>query len=357
VLRGGRLRPAPTGPLSLLRSDLLSLGDKVELLRFLVTLPRVEPGTLAGVSVRDWLEGCTRGPAVRRLLAAQARTLVYSTALDLVSAEVLADRLRQALTHPVHYVDGGWQTLADGLRRAAEAAGARIVAGAPVEAVLLGAGRAGGVRLRDGTVVAAGAVVVATSPREAARLVDGDPGERRAGSARPVLRRAVADLLPARLACLDVALCRLPTAVAPVVQDLDRPLFLTTQSGYSRVAPEGGALVYTMKPLDPRREDAGAPGEDERELEGLLDAALPGWRALVVARVFLPRIAAAGALPTAAGGGFAGRPGVAIPDLAGVYLAGDWVGPEGFLADASLASARAAARLALGQQAVDSAAA
>jgi hypothetical protein len=65
------------------------------------------------------------------------------------------------------------------------------------------------------------------------------------------------------------------------------------------------------------------------------------------ARVFLPRIEAVGALPTAASGGFAGRPGVEVPHLAGLYLAGDWVGPEGFLADASLASAREAARLAL----------
>ena len=31
----------------------------------------------------------------------------------------------------------------------------------------------------------------------------------------------------------------------------------------------------------------------------------------------------------------------------GLYLAGDWVGPEGFLVDASVASARRAAELAL----------
>jgi pyruvate/2-oxoglutarate dehydrogenase complex dihydrolipoamide dehydrogenase (E3) component len=31
-----------------------------------------------------------------------------------------------------------------------------------------------------------------------------------------------------------------------------------------------------------------------------------------------------------------------VPDLAGIYVAGDWVGPEGMLADASLASGQAA---------------
>ena len=45
----------------------------------------------------------------------------------------------------------------------------------------------------------------------------------------------------------------------------------------------------------------------------------------------------------AAGGGLAGRPGVAVPDRPGTFVAGDWVGPEGHLADAVLASARAAA--------------
>ena len=62
----------------------------------------------------------------------------------------------------------------------------------------------------------------------------------------------------------------------------------------------------------------------------------------------LPRIEAVGALPTATGG-FAGRPGPEVPDIANLYLAGDWIGPEGFLPDASTASARQVARLVLSQ--------
>jgi pyruvate/2-oxoglutarate dehydrogenase complex dihydrolipoamide dehydrogenase (E3) component len=37
---------------------------------------------------------------------------------------------------------------------------------------------------------------------------------------------------------------------------------------------------------------------------------------------------------------------VAVPDLARVYVAGDWVGPDGMLADAAFASGRAAGRAA-----------
>jgi phytoene dehydrogenase-like protein len=266
-----------------------------------------------------------------------ARTFVYSTALDLVSAELFVEKFQRALRHPVHYVDGGWRTLVDGLRAAAERAGARIVSNVQVESVEIGNGHARSVRLRDGSVVRASTVVVATSPRDAAKLVDG--GE------HPAMRQIVEGLIPARIACLDVALNRLPVPGRPIVQDLDGPRFMSAQSVYSRVAPEGAALIISFKQLDPRH--PGDPREDERDLEDLLDAAQPGWRAALVKRQYLPRIEAVGTLPTAREGGFSGRPGPRVTGLDNLYLAGDWVGPEGFLIDASMASARRAAELVL----------
>jgi phytoene dehydrogenase-like protein len=101
-------------------------------------------------------------------------------------------------------------------------------------------------------------------------------------------------------------------------------------------------MIYTFKQLDPTsRTD---PHEDERDLEDLLDTVQPGWRDALVKRVFLPRIDAVGALPLAAQGGFAGRPGPEVPGIANLYLAGDWIGPEGFLSDTSAASGREVAR-------------
>ena len=44
-------------------------------------------------------------------------------------------------------------------------------------------------------------------------------------------------------------------------------------------------------------------------------------------------------------GGPAGRPGPAVPEVRGLFVVGDWIGPEGMLVDASLASARRAADL------------
>ena len=66
----------------------------------------------------------------------------------------------------------------------------------------------------------------------------------------------------------------------------------------------------------------------------------------IVARAsFLRRMTVTSVLPTAIRGGLAGRPGPVVAEHPGVFLAGDWVGPVGMLADASLASAVTAGRL------------
>lgn len=337
VRREGVLHTFPADPLGILRTSLFGARDRVDLVRFFATLSLARPGEAAHVSVQEWLDRRVRRPRVRRLLEGLARTLVYSSALDLVSAEVFVDRLRRSLRHPVHYVEGGWQTLVDGLREVAERNGACILVGARALGVEHHEGLVRGVRLKDGSLISASAVIVATRPHDALELVDGDTN--------PTLRRIVDGLLPGRLACLDVALSRLPSSRYTVVQDLDRPQFMSVQSAYAQLAPEGGAVIHAFKQLDPRGLDD--PRQDERDLEGLLDAAQPGWREVLVRRQYLPRIEAVGALPTAARGGFAGRPGTEVPGFTNLYLAGDWVGPEGFLLDASMASARRAAELVL----------
>jgi hypothetical protein len=48
----------------------------------------------------------------------------------------------------------------------------------------------------------------------------------------------------------------------------------------------------------------------------------------------------------AVGRGIAGRPPVAVPAAPGLFVAGDWVGPVGWLADTSLVSGERAGLLA-----------
>jgi hypothetical protein len=106
----------------------------------------------------------------------------------------------------------------------------------------------------------------------------------------------------------------------------------------ARLAPVGGALVHLVHYL------AAGDVAEVKELEAMLDLIQPGWRDEVVHTRFLPEMVVSNALVTAEGGGLPGRADVTALGVRNVALAGDWVGPEGMLADAALASARRAAR-------------
>ena len=66
---------------------------------------------------------------------------------------------------------------------------------------------------------------------------------------------------------------------------------------------------------------------------------------MLVKRIYLPRIEAISLLPTVSSGGLTGRPGIQVLGVSNLYLAGDWIGNDGYLADASLVSARQVASL------------
>ena len=324
----------PGGFVSLLTTGLLRVAGKLETARLLSSLPKVDTSRLQHLTVRQWLDTAIRNPDVRGLVQALFRVASYANAPERQSAGAAIEQLQAALGSGVLYLDGGWQTLVDGLRAVADAAGVRIVAGSRVESIV-GDANARGVRLADGTVVSAAAVVIAASPVEAAAL---------APSGHDFVLREWADAaIPINAACLDIALSRLPRPRATFALGIDQPLYLSVHSAVAKLAPAGGATIQVAKYLDP--DVAQDAKSDERQLEGLLDLVQPGWREVVVDRRYLPNMVVYHALVTAAAGGTAGRPGPTVPNIANFYVVGDWVGPEGMLADATLASAKQAAQL------------
>src|SRR5262249_55842397 len=146
-----------------------------------------------------------------------------------------------------------------------------------------------------------------------------------------------------KAACLDIALSTLPRPRATFALGIDAPLYLSVHSAVAQLAPAGAATIHVAKYLDP--DTVTDAKDDERQLEAHLDLVQPGWRDVVVERRSLPSMTVYHALATAAQGGTSGRPGPAVPKIANLYVAGDWVGPRGLLADASLASAKQAAEL------------
>jgi hypothetical protein len=131
------------------------------------------------------------------------------------------------------------------------------------------------------------------------------------------------------------------------VLGVDEPLYGTTQSPPARQAPRGRAVVAII------RYQARSAAEDRPQLEEHLSEVGVSGQDVVVSR-FLARMVVSGVLPRADRGGLPGRPDVSASGLPGVFMAGDWVGPTGLLADAAIASAQAAAGAAL-RRSVDSA--
>src|SRR3712207_2091851 len=162
------------------------------------------------------------------------------------------------------------------------------------------------------------------------------------GSGETILRRWAEESLPIKAACLDVALERLPQARSGLFAlGIDRPLYCIVHSASARLAPEGGAVIHVMK--NHATGEAPDARADRRELEDLLDLVQPGWREVIAHARFLPSITVSNALVTAARGGTRGRATPCVPGFDNLYVAGDWVGSEGMLLDAAVASAHDAA--------------
>ncbi len=335
-VRGNASFAIPTGIGSLVATRLLNVRDKWRFARFLTTLTKLDTGKLDGVSLRDWLDQAIGSGNLAELLSALFRVSTYCDDPERMSAGVALFQLKLALGGNVWYLDGGWQTLVDGLRNHAAAVGADFRTGARAKAVYGGANGVT-VELASGEELRARAAILAVEPEKARDLLD--------MPADSALARWVARSIPVRAACLDLALNGLTRPDNRFALGLDRPLYYSVHSAAATLAPEGVAVVHVMKYLGNETTDSSHSAL--QELESFLDQLQPGWREHTMARRFLPGMTVAHGLPRAEEDGLLGRPAVAVSERPNVFLAGDWVGPHGMLADASAASAVESARRAL----------
>ena len=334
LIKDGRPYALPASPRSLLMSPLLDWRAKLEAAMFLGSVPKMNPRPLEGLTLRAWLDRSIRHQSVRDLVQILMRTASYADAPAELSAAAALRQLQIGLGGAV-YLHGGWQTMVDDLRARAQALGVQIASGARVAEIELGTDGAGravqAVRLADGRRFGVGAAILAVPPQQANALVDDGREATLAGWAE----RAV----PIRAASLDIGLKRLPRPNDWFALGWDQPLYLSVHSKWARLAPDGSALIHVLRYLKPNERPS---PEHESELERLLDLMQPSWRDAVVTRRFMPDLVVAGALPSVTWEGRDGPRGPAVPGVAGLFVAGDWVGPEGMLADrATVSGARA----------------
>lgn len=314
VVVDGSVEQLPVSPKALMTTSVLSSQSKLQLSGWWAQLERLARKA-PGVTLDEWMEAHRARPDLRRFVTVMARLTTYGADPGAFPA---ASVLRQLAVSSggVRYIDGGWQSIVDGLRGACERAGVTIAEHATVGA----AEQQGATWTVSGAQVdlVAEAIVLAVPPAVAAGLLGTDRADwaGRAGS-------------PLRAACLDIGAA--PGAVSFLLS-ADEPLYLSQHAPVARLAPEGRALYSLMRYLDGvgsghaidretlERHAAVAGVPAERDVERFLAASVVAW----------------------------GRPQVGVDrptglELAadGVYAAGDWVGPA-MLADAALDSGAAA---------------
>jgi phytoene dehydrogenase-like protein len=337
INHGKKYRLLIGGGSSVLGTKSLEPSTENMINQFFDSLNEIDFTKLENVTVQEWLERNVPNADAVEIIKTFVRLNTYGNDPDIQSAGSVLHQFQISNLGGVMYLDGGWQTLVDGLVAAATNAKARIVMGK--KAVKVQRSNSGWlVNLSDRTQMSAKVLVIATGPRDAYGLFhDGERSE--------VLSKAVKELKPIRMACLDVALSSLPQRDVLFALGIESPLYFSVHSAYAKLAPENGALIHLAKYLgtsiDPK------PKEDEQELEDLLDLLQPGWRQVVVKKRPLPSMVVSNALVTAANGGLAGRPCTRIEDS--LYIVGDWVGSEGLLSNASFASTKEAAQLILNE--------
>lgn len=321
----GREGPIPATPLALLRHPGFTLRERLEALRFFTAAGR-GPLPASDLSFDSWLEARQTPEAVARLARAFVRLSTYTAETDLLSAEAAVLQLRQALGG-VRYVEGGWGRIVSGLVRRAREAGVRIRTRCAARSVA--SSPAGiSVTLADGAACTARMAVLTVPPRHARALLGSAAGGE--------LRRVVESARPVLASCLDIGLRRLPRPEVILALDLRGPRYLSCHSLAPGLAPADQVLLQLAH-------YGSDEGDARTALEDWLDGLQPGWREETVMQRWLPAARVCEMLPEASWGGLRGRPAVDDSGVPGVFLAGDWVGAEGLLSDASFASARSVA--------------
>jgi len=304
--------------------------------QFFKSPTNIDFSQLESVTEQEWLDKNIHDINDAEIIKTIIRLNTYANDPDIQSIGPVLHQIYVGSQAGVMYLDGGWQTLIDGLLTVAKNSNARIFMGEKAIKVKKTDSSGWRVLLSDKTEVSAKIVVIAAGPIDAYNLFDENE--------RPdVLIKAAKESKPIHLACLDVALSSLPDKDTTFALGIDHPLYFSVHSNYARLAPKGGALIHVAKYLG--TSIAPKPREDEPELEQFLDLLQPGWRDVLVKKRPLPNMVVCNAIVTAAEGGFAGRPDTKIAE--NLYVVGDWVGKEGLVSNASVASAKHVADLIL----------
>lgn len=321
----------PTNPSSFLQTPLLSWGGKLELAKWFIKLGKMDTSIWNKISIRDWFETQLHDPMLRNVFYSLLRTSTYVLAPELHAAGPALKQLQRALKG-VLYLDKGWGTIVEQLREIAVQQGVEPVTGCKVAAVEHQDQKVHSILCEGGTRIEVSNVILTTPPAISHKLVP--------HADQTALGTWNKQAIPVTVASLDVGLRQLPKPQHQFIYGLDQPIFFTHQTREGKPRPaimsdDGTQVISLFKYQGPQTDAV----KDEEELERVLDVAQPGWRNELVIRQFLPKMTVVHDFPHIKR---MEAPGPAVPEMEGLYVAGDWVSHGELLVDASVASAKRA---------------
>ncbi|WHY86118.1 FAD-dependent oxidoreductase [Neobacillus novalis] len=319
----------PTDFSSILSSSLLSWKAKIVFSKLMLKLMKGNMDSIPDISLSDWAEAEISDPMVRHIFYSLSRLTTYTSAPTVQRAKPVLKQVKRSL-NGVLYVDGGWETIIQKLKNQAIEAGVEFFNSKNVIEIEHHE-QSQSIRCSDGEVYTVPDCIITAPPKEALNMIN--------GSDHTSLRTWAEQAIPVTACCLDLGIKKLPNPKNQFVLGLDQSLFFTNQSRAAKLSEDGTIVVSLVKYHNPIEQSIHRQA-DKEQLEAAMDLLHPDWRKDVVEQQFLPKMTVVHDFPHLKR---SGNPGPAIPQMKGIYIAGDWCGHEEVLADAAVASGKRAA--------------
>ncbi|MBS4202165.1 FAD-dependent oxidoreductase [Bacillus sp. FJAT-49732] len=319
----------PTDFTSIMSSSLLSWKSKFVFGKLMLRLMKLNVNSIPEVSLKEWADAEISDPMIRHIFYSICRLTTYTNAPTLQLAKPVLKQVQRSLKGGVLYVDGGWETIIQKLKQQAIASGVDIFTNKNVTNIEHH-GDYQSILCSDGTVFDVADCIVAAPPKEAMKMIK--------GAEQTSLHQWNENAISVTASCIDLGLKKLPTSRHQFAIGLDQALFFTNQSRAAKLSEDGTLVVSLVKYHNPIEEIN--VHADKKQLESVMDLLHPGWRHEVVVQQFLPKLTVSYDFPHMKR---KENPGPSIPEMSGIYIAGDWAGHEEVLADAAVASGKRAA--------------
>ncbi|MDQ0272769.1 phytoene desaturase family protein [Cytobacillus purgationiresistens] len=319
----------PTSLSTIMSSSLLTWKGRVDYAKLMLRLMKLRIESIRAINLSDWAEGEIKDPMVRHIFYALCRLTTYIHAPELQLARPVLKQIKRSLKSGVIYVDGGWDTLIQMLRKRAVDAGLKIVLDKKVIEIepLIDHQI---IKCSDGAAFYAADCLMAVPPTAAYKMLK--------GAERSSLRIWKEQAIPVTAACLDLGIKSLPQPDNQFAIGLDQAVFFTNQSRAAKLSQNGTSVVSVTKYHKVNQKEKFATGDDE--LKAVMNILHPGWEEVVEEKQYLSNITVTFDFPHVKRKQL---PGPSIPEMNGIYIAGDWAGHDEMLADAAAASGKRAA--------------